>query len=113
MPRTSSGYIAESLAYDYLLSQGLSLIQRNFYSRFGEIDLIMQDKLDLVFVEVKWRQQGFDTAITSITPAKQRKLIKAASYYLVKLGKEVACRFDAVLINRDNECLWLKNIIML
>ncbi|RTL10668.1 MAG: YraN family protein [Neisseriaceae bacterium] len=107
------GDAAEDLAAEYLLAQGLKLVQRNFYSRFGELDLIMRDEDSLVFVEVKQRRAGINHAIESITPAKQRKMVKTAQFYLLKLGRDVNCRFDAVVINELGQVEWLKNIIIL
>ena len=107
------GVEAEQFALKYLSAKGLKLVKQNFYSRFGEIDLIMYDGDTLVFVEVKARQKRIDDGIESITYAKQRKLVKTASYYLVKLGRDVACRFDAVIFDGANNCEWLKNIIVL
>lgn len=105
------GNQAEDIALNYLLNQGLKLIERNFYSRFGEIDLIMRDKESLVFVEVKFRKNGVDSALESITYAKQKKLVKAAQFYLAKLGHECVCRFDAVVFSNLEDIMWLKNII--
>ncbi len=107
------GDLAEKLALDFLLSQGLRLVMQNFHSRFGEIDLIMRDKDSYVFVEVKQRNTGFTNAIESITIQKQRKLVKTAQYFLLKLGQDVSCRFDAVVINQFKQLEWLKNIITL
>lgn len=107
------GGVAEQIAVDYLQSQGLILVQQNFYSRFGEIDIIMRDHDTLVFIEVKKRVAGIDVALESITWAKQQKLVRAAKYYLAKINRDVACRFDAVAIDKNNNCQWVKNIIML
>ena len=105
------GNFAEKLALEYLQSKGLELITQNFNSRFGEIDLIMSDfDSTLVFVEVRHRK-NIDDAIESITLNKQRKLIKAAEYYLIKLGFDKNCRFDAVVIDNKNNIEWLKNVI--
>lgn len=106
------GMVAEEHAHKFLVQHGLRLVKQNFYSRFGEIDLIMQDNDTLVFVEVRKRQQGFTQALESITSSKQQKLVKAASYYLLKLGREVNCRFDAVVIDGQDNCKWLKNVIV-
>jgi uncharacterized protein (TIGR00252 family) len=54
--RYLSGEQAEALACQYLLDQGLQLIDKNFRSRRGEIDLIMQDNGCIVFVEVRFRR---------------------------------------------------------
>lgn len=106
------GSSAETKALEYLQKQGLVLIQHNFYSRFGEIDLIMQDLDTTVFIEVKNRATGINSALESITRQKQNRLIRTAQYYLMKLGKEINCRFDAVAISKNEEIQWLKNIIL-
>jgi|SRR6185437_4780472 len=107
------GSTAESFACQHLQQQGLKLVVQNFYSRFGEIDLIMVDGDTLVFVEVKQRKQGIDNAIESITPAKQKKLILTAQYYLLKTRKNVNCRFDVIAMDGGNKVEWLKNVICL
>ena len=105
------GVIAEDTALDYLRDQGLILVQKNFHSRFGEIDLIMMDGIITVFVEVRKRYSGIDSAIESVTPSKQRKLIKAAEYYMLKSGFDIACRFDLIAMDKNSQIQWLKNII--
>ena len=107
-----TGQNAENLALTYLQQQNLRLVKRNFHSRFGEIDLIMEDSDSLVFVEVKHRQAGLNHAIESINYSKQQKLIKTAQYYLLKYNLDAACRFDAVVFD-NNQIEWLKNIIIL
>lgn len=107
------GNEAESFALEYLQKQGLSLIVANFNSRFGEIDLIMHDGDSYLFVEVKKRKLGLNHAIESINYSKQQKLIKTAQYFLLKLGRDVNCRFDAVVLDSDGRIEWLKNIITL
>lgn len=92
------GKIAENLALEYLLQQGLSLVERNYHCRFGELDLVMQDQTEIVFIEVRFRKyDGFGSAVESISKTKQNKLIATASHYLMtkKLG-DTACRFDVV-----------------
>lgn len=105
------GKIAEIQALDYLIKQGLVLIQQNFTSRFGEIDLIMKDQDTIVFVEVRQRTST-TIAIESINYFKQQKLLKAAKYYLLRKGNDISCRFDAVAISNIGEIKWLKNIII-
>ena len=53
---SASGVKAEKIAYDYLLLKGLTSVERNFSTRRGEIDIIMRDGKQLVFVEVRFRQ---------------------------------------------------------
>lgn len=107
------GNNAEVLARQYLENNGLKLLHTNFYSRFGEIDIIMQDGDTTVFVEVKKRMAGIDNAIESISYTKQKRWIKAAQYYLTKISYDTNCRFDAIAIDAKNHIVWLKNVIML
>ena len=51
--QNNAGLLAENLAASYLIEQGLKLLVKNYHCRFGEIDLIMQDKNTLVFIEVR------------------------------------------------------------
>lgn len=100
----------ERLAEDYLLAKGFSLIERNFLCKSGEIDLIMKDpnsKNDeyLVFVEVRYRESNeFGGALASITAGKQRKLRRAAEFYLLKNfgNTPPPCRFDVVGIEQQD-----------
>ena len=69
------GNITEHFAEQYLVHQGLTLIDKNVYCRQGEIDLIMQDGETLVFIEVKYRKNNhYGGAIAAISAAKQKKL---------------------------------------
>jgi putative endonuclease len=96
------GVQAEQQALAFLQKQGLLLICQNFYCRFGEIDLIMSDQGTLVFIEVRYRKnQDFGGATASITPQKQRKLIKTAKHYLSQLDDEPYCRFDVIAISES------------
>ncbi len=108
----SSGVQAEQRAAQYLRQQGLEPVTKNYRSRFGEIDLIMQDGAELVFVEVRLRSNaGFGGAAASIDARKQQRLIRTAQQYLAGLSHIPPCRFDAVLMD-DVEGVnvqWLKN----
>ncbi len=109
--KKQSGQAGEDAALAYLQQQGLTLEARNFSCRMGEIDLVMKDRGTLVFVEVRKRSGGdFGGAIASITYAKQLRLVKTAQLFLQKLGREPACRFDAVVLD-GGKMTWLKNII--
>lgn len=100
---SSKGVKYEQQALAFLKKQGLLLICQNFYCRFGEIDLIMSDQGTLVFIEVRFRKnQQYGGAIASITPQKQKKLIKTAKHYLSLLDNEPYCRFDVIAISDEN-----------
>lgn len=96
---TSPGARAEALAADYLSKRGLVVVERNFRTRFGEIDLIAEDGGMLVFVEVRMRRSNsHGGAAGSITTQKRARLVAAARGYLARLGREPPCRFDAILM---------------
>jgi putative endonuclease len=102
----------ERLAEEYLVAKGFSLIERNFLCKSGEIDLIMKDQDYLVFIEVRYREnQEFGGALASITLGKQKKLRRAAEYYLLQHfgNTPPPCRFDAVGIEGEDEIMWVKN----
>jgi putative endonuclease len=95
-----SGAEAEDLACVWLQARGLRLRERNYRSRRGEIDLIMQDGEQLVFVEVRYRRSSrYGSAAESVTAAKQARLISAASQYLQHQSGALACRFDVLALS--------------
>ena len=105
------GRLAEDDALAYLLLQGLKLVERNFLCQGGELDLIMRDGKSVVFVEVRQRSSNtFGGALASITPAKQRRLTRAAQTWLLTQNSLPPCRFDAVVID-GARMEWLKNIL--
>jgi putative endonuclease len=102
----------EDLAERYLSARGFELIERNFHCKGGEIDLIMKDGEYLVFIEVRYREnKDFGGALASITPSKQRKIHRAAEYYLLNHFKNSPppCRIDAIGIEAENTIEWVKN----
>lgn len=107
------GAEAETRAATWLEKQGLTIVQRNWRCRFGEIDLIATHGTTLVFVEVRSRARSdFGDAAASITPAKRERLLTAARQYLSRLPSEPPCRFDAVVFDgpESNAPRWLQNI---
>jgi len=108
----NAGLAAEKIAETFLRKQGLKLVEQNYHCRFGEIDLIMQDGKTLVFCEVRLRSnQQFGGAAASITQQKQNKLIKTAQHFLQQSNSRLACRFDAVLLEKNNlnNIEWIRN----
>lgn len=109
------GQLAEQQACDFLTQQGLQLIERNYHCRNGEIDLIMQDNQDIIFVEVRVRNNPrYGNAIESVDYRKQKKMIKTATYYLYqqKWLNKVNCRFDVIGISYTQAKAainWIKN----
>ena len=96
------GEDAEALAADFLARNGVTVTQRNYRCRFGEIDLIARDGATLVFVEVRSRRNdGYGGAAESITGAKRARLIHAARHYLASAQQDTPARFDAILISGE------------
>lgn len=113
--RHTIGSLAERKACDYLQNQGLKLLKKNFRCRFGEIDLIMQEQKDIVFVEVRSRKKAdFGNAKESITAIKRQKLIRTASFYLQEkqLTNEIGTRFDIISLQWEKsgwQLEWIRN----
>lgn len=115
-----NGPHAELLACQFLMEQGLTLIEKNYRTRRGEIDLVMRDNETLVFVEVRYRKScRFGTPQESITSGKRQRLTSAALSYIQNNGLDnLAVRFDAVAMSGESggkpgrlQVEWLKNII--
>jgi putative endonuclease len=105
------GAAAEDAALAYLARRGLSLVERNFRCRGGELDLVMRDAATLVFVEVRQRSHaGYGGAAASIGAAKRARLVIAAQTYLQRYRAPPACRFDVVAFD-GAAVSWLKNVI--
>jgi putative endonuclease len=100
----SRGALFEDLALAHVQAAGLVLVERNFLCRHGEIDLVMRDGAAYVFVEVRQRDSGeHGGAAASITPAKIRRLVRAASAWLAAHPRMAShpCRFDVLAIGGD------------
>ncbi len=111
----SSGQRAEIKAEKHLRRHGLITLSKNYHCRYGELDLVMQDGEELVFVEVRHRsKQGFGSGAESITQIKQQRLVAAARHYLTQhsRGLNQYCRFDVVSIDgglTSRHVNWIKN----
>ena len=97
------GFEYEKIAGNYLKKQGYEIIEYNFYSRHGEIDIIAKHEGYLVFVEVKYRgNDSKGNPIEAVSIQKQRTISKCALYYMKKKGiQDISVRFDVVGILRD------------
>ncbi|MHB0774348.1 YraN family protein [Halomonas sp. WWR20] len=102
MPRHANprafGEAVESATADWLQQRhGLVPISRNQHARGGELDLIMRDGEQLVFIEVRHRTSTrYGHPLETVTAAKQRRIILAARFYLQRNGLSCSCRFDVV-----------------
>ena len=112
--RAVAGERAEALAAEFLAARGLTILERNFRRRCGELDLIARDGDTLVFVEVRLRTRGdFGGAAASITAKKRARIAAAAGLYLARLSRTPPCRFDAVLLDAIDPARieWLKDMM--
>jgi putative endonuclease len=113
--RQRRGTHAEDQACRYLQRQGLRLIERNYRSRRGEIDLIMRDADSLVFVEVRYRRQHrYGSGLESVDRHKQRRIAACAAHYLLchPQAALLAARFDVVALTPGDGGLridWIRN----
>ena len=101
----------EQLAAADLESRGLKILERNFWCRSGEIDIIARDEDTLVLLEVKYRQDhqsGFPAE--AVTLSKQRAICKTAAYYMLirQIPQDFPCRFDVVTVE-GARVEWIQN----
>lgn len=104
MNKRAIGKEYEKLAVSYLISKGYLILEQNYYSAHGEIDIIAKDDDTIVFIEVKFRsssQRGFPSE--AVTRAKQRSMQYTAKQYLYQQhdADDTKCRFDVVSILGD------------
>lgn len=111
--RNRSGAAAENAAYKFLKRQGLKLVAKNYSCRFGEIDLLMQDKQQLVCVEVRYRgANSYCHPLETINKHKRRCLIKTAAYYMQSHNPDADLRFDVVAITENKDLDWIKHAFL-
>ena len=115
--RVAQGSQAEDLARHFLEARGLKLVTRNFRCRSGELDLIMRDGEQLVFVEVRSRRHTrYGTPAESVTRTKQQRLLRTAAFYLQRQRLDLPCRFDVVAIlqpDGEPQVEWIRNAFQL
>ena len=112
MKHTERGARAEAQAADWLRGKGLKLLERNVRSRFGEIDLVMEDGTTLVFVEVRYRSRDdYGGAAASVTPTKRARLQRAIGVYIASHPRAGArnLRADVVAISGRGDVEWIPN----
>lgn len=104
------GRQAEQQAAAYLTRQGLRLVTKNYRCKYGELDLLMKDNRTLVVVEVRFRSTArYGSAVESITPRKQSRIIAATQHYMMKNKINSAIRFDVVTITDNQHINWIQN----
>lgn len=108
----SIGALGEEAAVKTLRKYGYRIVERNFKTKMGEIDIIARDGEYTCFVEVKLRKRNdFGSPADAIDYAKRRRIINTAMLYAkMKNIFDTPMRFDAVLINADTVDARLENV---
>jgi putative endonuclease len=111
---TNKGQLAELAAKHFLQKQNLTILAQNFSCKLGELDLICLENGEIIFVEVRYRKKNsHGNAAQSIHLGKQKKVIKAAQYWLlINHKQDVPIRFDAILFDQsidEKHLTWLKS----
>jgi len=114
---TSLGQLGENLAAQYLKQHGLTILDRNIRSQYGEIDLIVRDQDCLIFVEVKTRSSHkFGLPQAAVTPKKLEKITKVCQSYRQNHPKLPAAeRIDVIAITNTQPTPtieWIKNVLI-
>ena len=106
------GKLWEIKACNYLRRRGYKLLSPNFSCRFGEIDLIMQNRKYICFIEVKQRDaSSIASPAEFVSPEKQKKLIATAKLYLSNNPTKLQPRFDVIEVyTQDNEVKKIKHL---
>lgn len=110
------GRVWESRAAEYLHEHGMRMLAQGYRCRLGEIDLIGDDGRDLVFVEVRARrQESLGSAVETVGPGKQRRIVRATRHYLMRHPSSQArhIRFDVVAFDAidtaEPRITWIRN----
>jgi putative endonuclease len=108
--RAALGADKERLAADFLVGHGLRLLEQNYRCRQGELDLVMRDGGELVFVEVRYRAcTRFGHPAETVDVFKQRRLTAAAGHYLQRHPSVLPCRFDVIAVTGQDRIEWIRN----
>ena len=102
------GFDAEIKACKYLEKNGYEILDRNFHSRFGEIDIIAKKDEILHFIEAKATNGDYE-AIYRINQKKIEKIIKTINFYLIKKELSLNYQIDAILVQKNKISL-IENI---
>lgn len=107
LTRTELGALGEQVAVGHLLSLGMSVLQRNWRCRYGELDVVAEDGDAVVFVEVKTRTgDGFGGLPEAVTPAKLRRIRRLAVLWLAgqpMRWRDVRIDVVGVRVGRDRD----------
>ncbi|MGO2118652.1 MAG: YraN family protein [Fusobacterium sp.] len=113
--KREQGYYFEKIASNIITSKGYIIMDKNYYSKYGEIDLIAKKDNLIIFIEVKQRSSDkFGLGEESINYRKKRKIFLSAKQFLYeKKLLDFSIRFDSIIFYKKNNYSykWIKNII--
>lgn len=101
MDKRKIGREKEKSAVLYLIKDGYKILETNFFTSFGEIDIIAEKNSEIIFVEVKYRSSlKYGYPVEAVDSRKQKKIYDSALYYiyLKKLSSDINFRFDVISI---------------
>lgn len=111
MNKRKTGENYEVKAAEFLTSQGIKILEKNYRNRHGEIDLIGRDDTYLIFIEVKYRKDNNKgTPAEAVGFSKQKRICKVADFYRLThgIGEFEAVRYDVIAYSNE-EFEWYKN----
>lgn len=103
-----NGILGEDKACAWLKKQGFEILERNFHSKFGELDIIAKKDEILHFIEVKATSKDYETAFR-VDRKKYEKILKAIDFYLLKKGLKSDFQLDLLCVQK-NEIEFRENI---
>ena len=110
---SSLGKLGEAWGVEYLRRKGLRILETNYRSPIGEIDVIAKDGGTYVFVEIKTRRSiRFGEPVEAVTPAKTRTISRVALAYLKRFETPPPCRFDVLCVTGESDRFtaeWIKD----
>lgn len=104
------GSFYEDVCVEYLCENGFTIIKRNYRCKLGEIDIVAMKDNIIRFIEVKFRSSGsYGSALEAVDFRKQRRIMRAASWFLNEYGlNDVQCSFDVMTVE-NNEARYYFN----
>lgn len=104
------GRAGEKLVETYLKKRGVKILHRNYTTPFGEADLVVQDKDEIAFVEVKTRTgDQYGTPAEAVDQRKRERYRKIAKFFWMQTGEEPNARFDVAEVFDDKRIEYHEN----
>ena len=106
------GKEGEELAVSFCRKKGYRVLEKNYKTVFGEIDIVARDGAKIVFIEVKTRaDDSFGYPFEAVDARKREKIRRVALCFLKKFKQEVPARFDVLSISCENGRKRIEHII--